>query len=135
MPTVRTDVSHREDAEHAISWVTAARCLDDMGYSLQANRKSKEGQQHADRDAQFRYIHRQVKARLRGSDPVISVDAKLVGRSKNAGRTWRPKPQGQHPKISPAWRSARRFPTRSIRLSLAGFPVLLSHTILPHPTS
>ena len=53
-----------------------ARCLDDMGYSLQANRKSKEGPQHADRDAQFRYINRQVKALLRTDDPVISVDAK-----------------------------------------------------------
>ena len=36
---------------HPVSWVTVARCLDDMGYSLQANRKSKEGPQHADRDA------------------------------------------------------------------------------------
>ena len=49
---------------HPVSWVTVARCLDDMGYSLQANRKSKEGPQHADRDAQFRYINRQVKALL-----------------------------------------------------------------------
>jgi Rhodopirellula transposase DDE domain len=67
---------------HPVSWVTAARCLDDMGYSLRANRKSKEGRQHADRDAQFRYINRQVKALLGTGDPVISVDAKkkeLVG--------------------------------------------------------
>ena len=78
---------------HPVSWVTVARCLDDMGYSLQANRKSKEGPQHADRDVQFRYIHRQVRAVLATGDPVISVDAKkkeLVGPSKNAGRTWRP---------------------------------------------
>ena len=81
---------------HPVSWVTVARCLDDMGYSLQANRKSKEGPQHADRDAQFRYINRQVKALLRTDDPVISVDAKkkeLVGPFKNGGRTWRPKGQ------------------------------------------
>jgi hypothetical protein len=79
---------------HPVTWVTVARCLDDMGYSLQANRKSKEGPQHADRDAQFRYINRQVKALLRTGDPVISVDAKkkeLVGPFKNGGRTWRPK--------------------------------------------
>jgi len=79
---------------HPVSWVTVARCLDDMGYSLQANRKSKEGPQHADRDAQFRYINRQGKAWLGTGDPVISVDAKkkeLVGRFKNGGRTWRPK--------------------------------------------
>ena len=79
---------------HPVTWVTVARCLDDMGYSLQANRKTKEGPQHANRDAQFRYINRQVKALLRAGDPVISVDAKkkeLVGPFKNAGRTWRPK--------------------------------------------
>ena len=79
---------------HPVTWVTVARCLDDMGYSLQANRKSKEGPQHADRDAQFRYINRQVKALLKTGDPVISVDAKkkeLVGPFKNGGRTWRPK--------------------------------------------
>jgi hypothetical protein len=64
-----------------------------MGYSLQANRKEKEGPQHANRDAQSRYINRQVKALLGSGDPVISVDAKkkeLVGPFKNAGRTWRP---------------------------------------------
>jgi len=57
-----------------------------MGYSLQANRKSKEGPQHVDRDAQFRYINRQVKAMLGTGDPVISVDAKkkeMVGPFKN----------------------------------------------------
>ena len=79
---------------HPVTWVTVARCLDDMGYSLQANRKAKEGPQHANRDAQFRHINRQVKAVLGAGDPVISVDAKkkeLVGPFKNAGRTWRPK--------------------------------------------
>ena len=79
---------------HPITWVTVARCLDEMGYSLQANRKTKEGPQHANRDAQFRYINQQVKVVLRGGDPVISVDAKkkeLVGPFKNAGSTWQPK--------------------------------------------
>src|SRR5580700_550486 len=79
---------------HPVSWVTVARCVDEMGYSLQANRKTKEGPQHANRDAQFRYINQRVKAQLREGDPVISVDAKkkeLVGRFKNAGRTWRSK--------------------------------------------
>jgi len=60
---------------HPVTWVTVARCLEQMEYSLQANRKIKEGPQHTRRDAQFRYIHRQVKAVLRGGDPVISVDA------------------------------------------------------------
>jgi len=79
---------------HRVTSVTVARCLEDMGYSLQANRKSKEGLQHPDRDAQFRYIDRRVKAWLRTGDPVISVDTKkkeLVGAFKNGGRTWRPK--------------------------------------------
>ena len=79
---------------HPISSVTAGRCLHDMGYSLQANRKTKEGPQHRDRDAQFRYISRQVKAFLKSGDPIISVDTKkkeLVGAFRNAGRTWRKK--------------------------------------------
>lgn len=77
---------------HSVTWVTVGRCLDQMGYSLQANRKTKEGRQHVDRDAQFRYINRQAKALLRAGDPVISVDTKkkeLVGPFKNAGRTYR----------------------------------------------
>jgi len=77
---------------HPISDKTVARCLDEMGYSLQANRKTQEGRQHPDRDAQFRYINRQVQAWARTGDPVISVDTKkkeLIGAFKNAGRTWR----------------------------------------------
>jgi hypothetical protein len=100
---------------HPVSWVTVARCLDDMGYSLQANRKSKEGPQHADRDAQFRYINRQVKALLATGDPVISVDARkkeLVGRFKNGGRTWRPKgkPQEVNTKDFPSLAQGKALP-------------------------
>jgi hypothetical protein len=74
-------------------WATVARCLRDMGYSLQANVKTLEGRQHPDRDAQFRYLNARVKAFLRAGDPVISVDTKkkeLIGAFRNAGRTWRP---------------------------------------------
>ncbi|MGH9455124.1 MAG: ISAzo13 family transposase [Terriglobia bacterium] len=77
----------------SISWVTVARCLHEMGYSLQANVKTKEGAQHPDRDAQFRYINAEVKKFLRTGDPVISVDTKkkeLVGAFRNAGCVWRP---------------------------------------------
>ena len=66
------------------------------GFSLQGNAKTIEGQQHPDRDAQFRYINEQVKAHQGTADPVISVDTKkkeLVGEFKNAGREWRPKGQ------------------------------------------
>jgi hypothetical protein len=81
---------------HQIGPVTVARCLSDLGYSLQANVKAKEGRQHAERDEQFRYINRLVKAYIKAGDPVISVDTKkkeLVGEFRNAGRTWRPRGQ------------------------------------------
>ena len=78
---------------HGINAVTVGRCLSELGYSLQANVKAKEGPQHAERDEQFRYINRLVKACIKAGDPVISVDTKkkeLVGEFRNAGRTWRP---------------------------------------------
>ena len=92
--STRTMAEELTGLGHPVPWVTVARCLDDRGYSLQANRKSKEGPQHADRDAQFGYIPRPVKAWLGTGDRVISVDAKKkewVGPFKNGGRTWRPK--------------------------------------------
>ncbi len=79
---------------HPISSVTVGRCLDEMGYTLQANVKSREGSQNPNRDAQFRYLNRQVKGFRRAGDPVISVDTKkkeLVGAFKNGGRRWLPK--------------------------------------------
>jgi len=78
---------------HPISERTVARMLAEMGYSLQLNRKRKEGPQHPDRDAQFRYINRQEASFRASGDPVLSVDTKkkeLVGAFKNGGRTWRP---------------------------------------------
>jgi hypothetical protein len=79
---------------HPVSWVTVARCLHEMDYSVQANVNSLEGEQHPDRDAQFRYINAEVKAFLKSGEPVVSVDTKkkeLVGAFKNAGRSWRPR--------------------------------------------
>jgi Rhodopirellula transposase DDE domain len=79
---------------YAVSHVTVARCLCDMGYSLQANVKTVEGTQHPDRDTQFRYINQQVKRFLRRCDPVVSVDTKkkeLVGAFAHAGRRWKPR--------------------------------------------
>lgn len=80
--------------EHRISARSVARLLKAQQYSLQANRKTREGRQHPDRNAQFEYINRQVKAALRAGQPAVSVDTKkkeLVGNFKNAGREWRPK--------------------------------------------
>ena len=66
----------------------------DLGYSLQANRKTKEGSSHPDRNAQFEYIREQTQAFQERGQPVVSVDAKkkeLVGEFKNVGREWQPK--------------------------------------------
>jgi hypothetical protein len=75
-----------------------ADLLHEMGYSLQANRKTREGAEHPDRNAQFEYINRKVKAFQRRGQPVISVDTKkkeLVGDFRNVGREWRPRGQPQ----------------------------------------
>ena len=79
---------------HQVSHQTVARLLTDLGYSLQANRKTLEGKDHPDRDAQFRYINRKVLAFQRRGQPTVSMDSKkkeLVGTYKNAGREWEPK--------------------------------------------
>jgi transposase len=78
---------------HQVSYRTVARMLQNLGYSLQANRKTREGKQHPDRDAQFEYINKKVRRFQRLGQPVISVDAKkreLVGDFKNGGREWQP---------------------------------------------
>ena len=80
-------------AGHAVSERTVNRLLHDLGYSLQSTRKTLEGRQHPDRDAQFNHINRRAKAFMRGGDPVVSVDTKkkeLLGDFRNAGREWRP---------------------------------------------
>jgi hypothetical protein len=78
---------------YTVSHVTVARCLRELGYSLQANVKTIEGTQHPDRDAQFRYLNDQVRHFVRRRDPVVSVDTKkkeLVGSFENRGRRWQP---------------------------------------------
>jgi transposase len=79
---------------HVIGHNLVGDLLRKLGYSLQANRKTREGTNHPDRDAQFRYINDRVKAALDAGEPAISVDTKkkeLVGDFKNAGREWAPK--------------------------------------------
>ena len=78
---------------HAVSPNTVAQLLKEAGYSLQANRKTKEGASHPDRDAQFQYINGLVRRALDQGRPAISVDTKkkeLIGDFRNAGREWRP---------------------------------------------
>jgi len=77
---------------HRVSHEKVAQYLRSMGYSLQSNRKTEEGEDHPDRDAQFQHINRQVKKALARGWPVISVDTKkkeLIGNYENKGRQWR----------------------------------------------
>jgi hypothetical protein len=79
---------------HAVCPHVVAGCLRELGYSLQANRKTREGSGHMDRDAQFQYLNDQATTFLAAHEPVISVDTKkkeLVGNYKNNGQEWRPK--------------------------------------------
>ena len=80
--------------QHMASPSTVARLLHVAGYSLQANRKTREGTSHPDRNAQFEYINASVQRFLKRGQPAVSVDAKKkenVGDFKNAGQEWRPK--------------------------------------------
>lgn len=79
---------------HQVSQRSVCRLLGELDYSLQSNRKTTEGKQNKDRDAQFQHITETVKQFQRQQQPVISVDAKkkeLIGEYKNAGQEWQPK--------------------------------------------
>ncbi len=79
---------------HPVSDRTVAALLKAAGYSLQANRKTREGSSHADRNAQFEYINRCVLAFQKQGEPVVSIDTKkkeLVGEFKNVGQEWEPR--------------------------------------------
>ncbi len=78
---------------HQVSQRTVCRLLWELGYSLQSNRKTHEGTNHADRDAQFQQINQTVKTFSERQQPVISVDAKkkeLIGEYKQRGVEWEP---------------------------------------------
>jgi hypothetical protein len=79
---------------HSISPQTVAELWHQMDYSLQSNRKTREGTHHPDRDAQFKYLNKQVRAFQKGGQPGGSVDTKkreLMGDFQQKGRSWRPK--------------------------------------------
>ena len=87
---------------HSVTDRTVAALLKQSGYSLQANRKSKEGSSHPDRNAQFEHISRQVIACQRRHQPVVSVDTKkkeLVGEFKNPGQEWQRKGEPEKVKV------------------------------------
>ena len=78
--------------QHPVSHEKVAQLLRELDYSLQSNRKTEEGEDHPDRDAQFRHISKAVRLALREGRPVISVDTKkkeLIGNYQNKGQQWR----------------------------------------------
>jgi hypothetical protein len=91
--STRALAAHLSQRQHPISHVKVAQLLHDQHYSLQGNRKTEEGDDHPDRDAQFRHINAVVKTSLAAGLPVISVDTKkkeLIGTYHNGGQQWRP---------------------------------------------
>ncbi len=87
---------------HRVSVNTVAALLRQAGYSLQANRKTREGTSHPDRNAQFEHINSSVRSFHDRGQPAISVDAKkkeLVGDFKNAGREWHPRGQPEQVRV------------------------------------
>ena len=87
---------------HPVSPRTVGRLLSADGYSLQSNRKTKEGDSHPDRNAQFEHINLMVTRFQQRGEPVISVDTKkkeLIGQFKNGGREWRPKGRPEEVKV------------------------------------
>jgi hypothetical protein len=89
--STRTIAKELGRKKHPVSHVKVAQILHDLNYSLQSNRKTEEGADHPDRDAQFRHINAAVKKCLAQGSPVISVDTKkkeLIGNYDNAGQQW-----------------------------------------------
>jgi hypothetical protein len=92
--STRTLAAELRKQGYIVSPSTVRGLLVTLGYSLQANRKKREGKQHPDRDAQFQHINARVLAQKRRGEPAISVDTKkkeTLGNKKNAGRTYEPK--------------------------------------------
>ena len=91
--STRTLARELTKQKHPISHEKVAQLLRGMQYSLQSNRKTEEGDDHPDRDAQFKHINTAVKRCLKQGVPVISVDTKkkeLIGNYDNAGQQWLP---------------------------------------------
>jgi hypothetical protein len=100
--SVRKLAAALQERGHRVSHQLVAELLQAAGYSLQANRKTREGGDHPDRDAQFAHIAATSADYLARGDPVISVDAKkkeLIGDFKNGGREWRPKGEPEEVRV------------------------------------
>ena len=117
-----------------VSATSVRRMLVAMKYSLQGNRKTREGAQHPDRDGQFRHIADRVKARKQRGEPAISVDTKkkeVLGNLKNAGKTYRPKGDPEKVKThdfpDPKLGKAVPYGVYDIHGNVAGVSVGISH--------
>ena len=119
---------------HAVSATSVRRMLVSLKYSLQGNRKTREGRQHPDRDGQFQHISQRVQARQRRREPAISVDTKkkeVLGNLKNPGQIYRP--QGDPLKVKthdfpdPELGKAVPYGVYDIHDNSAGVSVGISH--------
>ena len=100
--SVRKLAAELNSQGHQVSHRLVAELLQELGYSLQANRKTSEGASHPDRDAQFVHIAEQVAAHQHEGQPVISVETKkkeLIGNFKNGGRELRPKGEPEEVRV------------------------------------
>ncbi len=100
--SVRKLAAELREQGHQVSHQWVAEALRGLRYSLQGNRKTREGSEDPDRDAQFAHLNQTAEAYLAAGDPVISVDAKkkeLVGDVKNGGREWRPQGQPEEVRV------------------------------------
>jgi len=135
--SLRNLVSELARKRHKVCPTVVGDLLRDMGYSLQANRKTKEGSRHIDRDAQFQYINTQAIAFLKTNEPVISVDTKkkeLIGAFKNNGRELRPKGSPElvnvHDFIDPKLKRAVPYGIYDITNNLGWVSVGTDHDLL-----
>jgi hypothetical protein len=119
---------------YAVSATSVRRMLVALKYSLQGNRKTREGRQHPDRDGQFHHIRDRVKARQRRGEPAISVDTKkkeVLGNLTNPGKTYRPRGDPQEVKThdfpDPNLGKAVPYGVYDIHGNEAGVSVGISH--------
>jgi Rhodopirellula transposase DDE domain len=100
--SVRRLTAELQRMGHIVGRDVVGALLHHLGYSLQANQKTREGGTHVDRDAQFAYINQRVQEQVAAGEPAISVDTKkkeLVGDFKNPGREWQPKGQPEQVRV------------------------------------
>ena len=132
--STNTLASELQSQGFRVSASTIGRLLKELGYSLQSNRKTREGKQHPDRNAQFEHINRRVLARHRRGEPAVSVDTKKkepLGNLKNAGRSYCPKGEplevAMHDFPDPKLGKAVPYGVYDIGGNQAGVSVGISH--------